>query len=150
GVPGVDFEGAVVTIPLGKLKRYTQAAVFHPIFRILNRALFSAARLRGWLGLCALRQNGFFSIRMFHAGNWFQSTPLREERRLWASSADRSSRFQSTLLREERHVVRSAIQTGGQVSIHAPARGATGSYQPLREFRSRGVSRVTFQRAVPI
>src|SRR5262245_34892 len=49
--------------PLVDLERNAGAALANPLLGIPNSDLFSVARLRKWLELCVLRQNGFFSIR---------------------------------------------------------------------------------------
>src|SRR5690554_1813722 len=90
----------------------------------------------------------------------FQSTPLREGRLFFDAKHGSTIEFQSTPLREGRRM-RTTLARGDQVSIHAPARGATGiprlfvfstcTFQstPLREGRQDGVPRVeiviTFQ-----
>ncbi len=56
----------------------------------------------------------------------FQSTLLREERRKSQSSHFTNELFQSTLLREERQSLADVDRTKQEISIHAPARGATG------------------------
>ena len=60
----------------------------------------------------------------------FQSTPLREGRRFLQCRETRCNRFQSTPLREGRLIRRRQGSRRVIVSIHAPARGATGVGQP--------------------
>jgi len=61
----------------------------------------------------------------------FQSTPLREGRPWEGLIAHECSEFQSTPLREGRLVVLDHFTLDGNVSIHAPARGATKQIGPL-------------------
>ena len=56
----------------------------------------------------------------------FQSTPLREGRRHHQANRGVLPQFQSTPLREGRREVRDRQDDLYRVSIHAPARGATG------------------------
>ena len=55
----------------------------------------------------------------------FQFTLPRGERRRESGSVDEVAKFQFTLPRGERHGVSDADNFGYNVSIHAPARGAT-------------------------
>jgi len=59
------------------------------------------------------------------AGKEFQSTPLREGRLPYAVYFLAEFRFQSTPLREGRLAPGICAQGDNDVSIHAPARGAT-------------------------
>ena len=51
----------------------------------------------------------------------FQSTRLREARRMAGFGRDQFGKFQSTRLREARHIQRGITRKPKQVSIHAPA-----------------------------
>src|SRR5699024_6424553 len=66
-------------------------------------------------------------INILQVHQQFQSTLPRGERRSveYASGANYTA-FQSTLPRGERPRLRSMITLGAEISIHAPARGATG------------------------
>jgi len=57
----------------------------------------------------------------------FQSTPLREGRRDSDSEEGAKEVFQSTPLREGRHQHDDGVRFVSDVSIHAPARGATAA-----------------------
>ena len=63
--------------------------------------------------------------RMMERYGLFQSTPLREGRPEVAEIIGVGKRFQSTPLREGRRRSVETICSGREVSIHAPARGAT-------------------------
>ena len=56
----------------------------------------------------------------------FQSTLPRGERRYWSGSCVKHGRFQSTLPRGERLCTSFTKPLSSAISIHAPARGATG------------------------
>ena len=55
----------------------------------------------------------------------FQSTLLQEERLQWLTLLSGTKYFQSTLLQEERPVTAAMSAKLGDLSIHAPTRGAT-------------------------
>ena len=86
----------------------------------------------------------------------FQSTPLHEGRLVTGRAAD-TRRFQSTPLHEGRHDTNHPSNGNGSVSIHAPARGATGQWlhrrvidsvfqsTPLHEGRPSGDKIATLQ-----
>src|SRR3972149_5383617 len=65
--------------------------------------------------------------------NEFQSTPLREGRQMEKMTKEEILKFQSTPLREGRLLHFCHCLHIGNVSIHAPARGATSGSLTLRK-----------------
>ena len=65
--------------------------------------------------------------------NEFQSTPLREGRQMEKMTKEEMLKFQSTPLREGRLLHFCHCLHIGNVSIHAPARGATSGSLTLRK-----------------
>ncbi len=63
----------------------------------------------------------------FQVRNVFQSTLPRGERLFSFSASPVNALFQSTLPRGERHLTTERQYKGGEISIHAPTRGATSS-----------------------
>ncbi len=66
-----------------------------------------------------------FACSVFFKPLWFQSTPLREGRPPSKSVKKSHPLFQSTPLREGRPLLDAILHDRHDVSIHAPARGAT-------------------------
>ena len=62
----------------------------------------------------------------------FQSTLPRRERLIRPNLSDKPQGFQSTLPRRERHLEKLIAQQMKEISIHAPAKGATPSLKPCR------------------